>query len=503
MCGAMMAAMRCPPLAAFLALSYGTLAPAPAIAQERAEPRPNVLLILADDLGIGDLGCFNPDSKAPTPHLDALAAEGLRFTDAHSPSSVCTPTRYGLLTGRFAWRTRMKTGVLWGASRLLIEPGRETLASRLAAAGYSTAAFGKWHLGLGAYDPARPKLETDFDSASDGSPMDGGPHTVGFQRSMVIPASLDIPPYCWVVDGAVEEPMTATTEGSTRRWDGGGGFWRKGAMSPSFDFEDVHHRIVRETVAWLGEQAEQRADQPFFCYVPLAAPHTPWLPTEDFVGKSEAGWYGDYVNQVDDGIGRILAALGEHGLASNTLVIVTSDNGSHWRPQDMQEFDHAANLQWRGMKADAWEAGHRVPLLVRWPGRVPAGQASDALCGLIDVFATVCEAAGLEVPDGASPDGVSLWKLWSGARDAVREDLVCHSMSGHFVLREERWKLIDGLGSGGFTAPQNPKPEEGGPLGQLYDLAEDPGEQRNLWLEEPERVARMRARLGEIRGREE
>ena len=474
-----------------VAAALATLAAAPAPGQEATPP--NVLVILADDLGIGDLGCFHPESRIPTPRLDALAAEGMRFTDAHSPSAVCTPTRYALLTGRYAWRSRLKSGVLWGHDRLLIEPGRATIASRLAEAGYATAAFGKWHLGLGAFAPGGPNPPVAFDA-----PLDAGAHTVGFGTSRIIPASLDIPPYVWVANGTPEEPPSAVTLGSVRRWSGGGGFWRRGPVAPSFDFEDVLPATIRDAAAWLEARADD-PERPFFCYVPLPAPHTPWLPTEPFQGSTPVGWYGDFVHQVDDGIGRILDALDRSGRAADTLVIVSSDNGSHWRPKDVADFEHDAHAGYRGMKADIHEAGHRVPLIVCWPGRVAPDSRSDALVGLVDMFRTATDAAGLDPRDHEAEDSVSLVPVLTGTADAVREHLVCHSLSGTFALRAGRWKLIEGLGSGGFTAPARVEPTPGGPAGQLYDLGSDPAETDDRWLTEPERVATMRATLARIR----
>ncbi|MBK8979567.1 MAG: arylsulfatase [Planctomycetes bacterium] len=484
------------PLTALLAALLASLAPPwdPATLCAQSPRRPNVLLILADDLGCGDLGCYQESSRIPTPRLDALAAQGLRFTDAHSPSAVCTPTRYALLTGRYAWRSRLKSGVLDGNSRLLIEPGRPTIASRLRDVGYATAAFGKWHLGLGAFDPEQPKAHTDY-----GAPLDGGPHTTGFDESLVIPASLDMPPYVWVRNGELEEAATARTPGSRRRWDGGDGFWRAGPMAPTFDFTDVQPRVVRAAVDWLQTRRSDATARPFFCYVALPAPHTPWLPTDEFRGRSGAGYYGDYVAEVDAGIGAILDALDASGRADDTLVVVTSDNGSHWRPEDIETYHHAANMHWRGMKADGWEAGHRVPLLVRWPGHVSGDARSDALIGLVDLFATITDAARAPLGSDEAEDSISQLDVLTGAADAERSELVCHSMRGLFVLRDGPFKLIDGLGSGGFTAPAHIDPVDGGPLGQLYDLDRDPGETENRWLAEPERVARMRARLDAIR----
>jgi arylsulfatase A-like enzyme len=451
--------------------------------------RPNIVIILADDLGQGDLGAYNAESKIATPNLDRLASQGRVFTDAHTPSSVCTPTRYGLLTGRYAWRSRLKSGVLWGLSPALIEEGRPTIASFLAEQGYVTAGFGKWHLGLGN------KPKTDYTQ-----PLTPGPTTVGFQTYRGIPASLDMEPYVWINGAGVEEQPTARTPGSRRRWDGGGGYWRAGPMAPSFDFYGVLPKTVDHTVEYIAERGKQ-ADQPFFIYVPLSSPHTPWMPTEEFQGKTTVGWYGDFVHQTDAEIGRILKALDEAKLAENSLVVVTSDNGSHWRPQDIQAFQHEANNGVRGMKADIWEGGHRVPFIVRWPGHVPPASRDDETICLTDLFATVAAIVDVPLPEKSAEDSVNILPAMLGARreGPLREAIVHHSLSGMFAIRQGEWKLALGLGSGGFSDPRSLKPTEGGPQGQLFNLADDPKEENNLWLQEPEVVERLTTILNRYR----
>ncbi|MDA0933797.1 MAG: sulfatase-like hydrolase/transferase [Planctomycetota bacterium] len=458
----------------------------------RSAPR-NLVVLLADDLGAGDLGAYNPTSKIPTPNFDRLAAEGMRFDDAHSPSSVCTPTRYALLTGRYAWRSRLKRGVLDGWGRALIEPGRATIASILADAGYDTACFGKWHLGLGAFDPERPNLRADFDVAR----FDTGPHTQGFQTSRIIPASLDFAPYCWVTNGALEQPLSEQTPGSKRRWDGGEGFWRAGPISPGFVFNQILPETGRDAVRFLA--GRKPSDRPFLMYVPLSAPHTPWVPTDEYEGKAQAGPYGDFVAQVDATLGAILDALDAAGLADQTMVVATSDNGSHWRPEDVTHYAHDAHNGRRGMKADIHEAGHRVPFLVRGPG-VRAGASTQALTGLLDIFATFCDLAGLDLAEGTAPDSVSFAATLADPKAQARDHLIHHSADGMFSIRMGPWKLIEGLGSGGFTAPKRQKPVEGGPEGQLYDLVTDPAERENRWSEEAAVRDRLRNRLSRVRG---
>ncbi|HIF39666.1 MAG TPA: hypothetical protein EYQ74_01035 [Planctomycetes bacterium] len=448
--------------------------------------QPNLVVILADDLGLGDLGCYNAASKIPTPHLDGLARAGTRFTDAHSPSAVCTPTRYGLLTGRYAWRTRLKTGVLWGHDPCLIQTDRSTLADALAGAGYQTGAVGKWHLGFGTENPV------DF-----AEPLHPGPLDLGFDEFFGIPASLDIPPYVYVLGDRAIQPPTVTVKGSAHRRQKGGGFWRKGPASPDFRHAEVLPRFGFRAVEFIERSVRTDPDKPFFLYLALSAPHTPWLPSEEFEGNSEVAHYGDFVSQVDGLVGDVLAALDRLGVGSETLVVFTSDNGSHWPDADIKRHGHDANLGYRGQKADIWEGGHRVPFLVRWPGRVPpATECADLLC-LTDVYATLAALAQAPLGSDAAEDSFDQGAAFRGeaGRKPARADVIHHSINGTFALRSGPWKLIEGLGSGGFTAPKTRAPEEGGPTGQLYHLGRDPYETRNLWLEEPEVVVRLKARL--------
>jgi arylsulfatase A-like enzyme len=459
------------------------LAALPALAADRAPRPPNIVVILADDLGYGDPRCYNKDSRIPTPHIDRLATQGMRFTDAHTPSAVCTPTRYGLLTGRYCWRTSLKRGVLNGYSPLLIEPGRLTVASLLKRRGYVTAGMGKWHLGLGN------QKQTDF-----ARPLKPGPNTVGFDSFFGIPASLDMPPYVFFENDRVTEAPSATIEASTMRRNGGKGFWRAGAIAPHFKHIDVLPRIRDKAVAFLGKQA---ADKPFFLYLALTAPHTPWLPTEAFNGKSGAGPYGDFVAQVDATVGRVMKALDDARLSDNTLLIFTSDNGAHWLPTDIAKWKHRANDGLRGQKADIWDGGHRVPFIARWPGKVRAGSTSNELICLTDLLATVAAVVSEKLPADAGEDSFNILPVLLGQKleRPVREAVVHHSGDGTFGIRQGPWKLAMALGSHGFSDPKNVKPMEGGPKGQLYNLAADPEERDNLWLKKPEIVKRLTALL--------
>lgn len=455
----------------------------------QAETKPNIVYILADDLGYGDPHCYNPQSKIPTPRIDRLAREGMLFTDAHSPSAVCTPTRYGILTGRYCWRTQLKRGVLQGYDPLLIESGRLTVPALLESQGYMTACIGKWHLGLGDKKP------TDYTQ-----PLRPGPLSVGFHRFFGIPSSLDFPPYVFVRDERVTEPPSATIAASKEKREGGQGFWREGAIAPSFQHADVLPKLTREAVAFIEEQGRTRG-RPFFLYLPLSAPHTPWVNSREFDGKSGAGPYGDFVMQVDAVIGEIDAALNRSQLGANTLLIVTSDNGAHWLPQDIQKDDHRANGPWRGQKADIWEAGHRVPFIVRWPGKVsPNSRSEETICH-VDLLATCAEIVGQKPPNNSGEDSVSILPALLGSKLAkpLHEGIVHHSGDGLFAIRQGKWKLIEGLGSGGFTPPRTEQPQPGGPNGQLYDLLDDPQEKDNLYLKKPDVVKELTALLDRYR----
>jgi arylsulfatase A-like enzyme len=442
---------------------------------------PNIVFILADDLGWGDLRCYNPESRIPTPNADRLAREGMRFTDMHSPSAVCTPTRYGILTGRYCWRTHLKSGVLWGYSPNLIESGRMTVASMLKSRGYFTAGVGKWHLGLG-----------DREKADYSRPLHPCPIDHGFDYYYGIPASLDMEPYLYFEnDRAVEQPTSHTEGSDTPR----GVFWRPGPIAPRFQMEEVLPNLTAKAESVIRERGK-KPDAPFFLYFPLSGPHTPWVPTRQFRGRSKAGDYGDFVSQVDDTVGRIMRALDDAKLSSNTLLIFTSDNGAHWTPEDRAKFPHRANAGWRGMKADIWDAGHRIPFLARWPEKVRAGSVSSQLGCLTDLLATAANITGTKLPDNAGEDSFSLSATLTGeGQKPARNAVVHHSADGMFAIREGDWKLALGLGSGGFSEPRRVSDGTGRAEGQLYNLAKDPSEAENIYARHPEVVARLSALL--------
>ena len=458
----------------------------------RATTPPNIVYILADDLGIGDVSSYNLKSAWQTPHLDRLAREGLRFDAAHSASSLCTPSRYAFLTGRYAWRGPLKQGVLQGYHPALIEPGRPTVASFLRQHGYTTAVFGKWHLGLD-WVRTGPLLENvDFSK-----PFAAGPTTHGFDRFLGISASLDMPPYVWLAqDRATMVPTATVADSPTPK------LWRAGPIAADFKMEDVQPRLIATALDYIAERATAKDGKPFFLYLPLAAPHTPVLPTRDFEGKTKTTSYGDFVAQVDADVGQLVMTLEKHGLSKNTLVIFTSDNG--FAPAadvpGHAKFNHDPSGGYRGFKSDLYEGGHRVPFIAHWPGTIKAGTTSDALVAQLDLFATAADLVGAKLPETAAEDSFSFLPLLRGEKQSARTAIISHSAEGRFAIQAGPWKLLLWPGSGGWSAP-TPKPSvwlkvertdlATLPSFQLYHLAIDPAEKQNLAAAQPEIVQRL------------
>lgn len=475
---------------------------------EKAQ-HPNIVYILADDLGYGDVSVNNPDGKISTPNIDQLAAEGMRFTDAHSPSSVCTPTRYALMTGRYPWRSRLPVGVLRGYSRTLIEENRPTVASLLKKHGYETGVVGKWHLGLdwipkkeheGLLTTEGYGIKTDMnpEHIDFGQNPAKGPNTAGFGYSYILPASLDMPPYCYLENQKLTHPLTGYTDGNKLKSGYTGPFWREGKMAEAFDFYNVLPNFINQATAFIKRQTKAK---PFFLYLPMPAPHTPWVPTENYKGKSKAGEYGDFVQQVDAAVGEVLKSLEDAGLKENTIVIFSSDNGPYWRQNFVEQFNHKAAGQFRGMKGDAFEGGHRVPFIVRWPQKIKANTVSDATTTLANLMATCKELVGEKDPGFETEDSYSILPILLGkSKQIAGQPAVVHSSSvGFFAIRKGDWKLIEGQGSGGFTEPRVVVPKEGEPTGQLYNLASDIGETKDLYQQYPEKVKELRALLTSIK----
>lgn len=461
------------------------------MSDEQADRLPNIIFIMADDMGYGDPGCYNPESKIPTPNMDRLAAEGMRLTDAHSASAVCTPSRYAVLTGRYCWRTRLQSWVLGGMGKPLIADDRLTVPRMLRRHGYATAAVGKWHLGLGwqtrdGEEPRDDGWNVDYEK-----PILDGPTTRGFDYFFGITASLDMPPYCFIEnDRTVGVPTVEKSRYNPQQ--------RKGLMTSGWRDEEVDTTFCEKAVGWMERQVRERPDSPFFLYLTPSAPHRPCVPPEFMVGASEGGPRGDMVCVVDWMVGRVMDALERLSVADETLLVVTSDNGARLECYDGKTYGHKSCGDLRGQKADIWDGGHREPFIARWPGRIPAGQASDGLVCLGDLMATCAAIVGQGLPSDAGEDSVNMLPVLTGG-ESQREALVHHSGDGMFSVRRGRWKLIDGLGSGGFSSPRRAEAGPGEPPGQLYDLQEDPAESRNLWADRPEVVRELRELLERCR----
>ncbi|MCB0628264.1 MAG: sulfatase-like hydrolase/transferase [Saprospiraceae bacterium] len=446
------------------------------------EPQfPNIIYILADDLGYGDVSALNDSAAFTTPNIDALAHSGMTFTDAHSGSAVCTPTRYGILTGRYAWRSSLQNGVSWSWDPPLIPSDRQTVADLLKAKNYHTACIGKWHLGLGWGKDSTGQIDMTL-------PIAGGPNELGFDYFYGITASLDIPPYVYIQDDRITATAIDTIEAMT-----GKAFWRKGPVGNDFKHEEVLPVLTEKAVSYIRDRSQ--TGQPFFLYFPLPAPHTPILPTAEYQGKSGTNAYGDFVLMVDDVVGQIRASLDELGITDNTLLIFTSDNGCSPMAdfEELAAFGHDPSGIFRGNKADIFEGGHRIPFLAQWPAMIPQNSRYEGTVCLTDLMASCAAIVGDSLTMGEGEDSVNLLPVLSGGKnEPVREATVHHSINGSFAIRQGKWKLNFCPGSGGWSAP---RPEEARkmnlPSVQLYDIVADPSEQHNLAAEEPEVTARL------------
>lgn len=432
--------------------------------------KPNIVYIICDDLGYGDVHCLAPEtSKIPTPHADKLASEGMIFTDAHSGSSVCSPTRYGIMTGRYSWRTRLQKGVVTGFAPSLIVENRKTVAGFLKQQGYATAAVGKWHLDFEYLNPETGEAYTQKEHKTPpvGATIPDGPTNRGFDYYHGFHHARN---------------MEAVIE--------------NGKVVEHDDVINMLPRLTKKAVEYVASRAGKA--EPFFLYLPLGSPHTPIVPSPEWEGKSGLGKYGDFVMQTDNVVGEVSAALKKHGLADNTLVIFTSDNGCSKAAgiPALAAKGHIVSAHLRGSKADIWDGGHRIPFIVRWPGKVKPGTISDQLICLTDLFATSAEILTADVPAGTCEDSVSFLPALSGEPiRSARAGVIHHSFSGHFAYRQDKWKLILAKGSGGWTSPKENQMPAGSPKAQLYDLSQDPGEQNNLYTAEPAVAERLLALL--------
>lgn len=485
--------------------------------------KPNIVFIFADDMGYGDISGLNTQSKIRTPALDALIQDGMIFTNAHASASVCTPSRYGLLTGRYAFRSPKAAYGIGGFSPVVIEPERETLATLLKREGYATGIAGKWHLGVDWQTkdgkPAVLDATTGFSNVDYSLPIRKGPTDFGFDFSFIHPASLDIPPYVYIRNReVVDTNMVLTTEVYPTRmehteyaWDKKhtddlavywekGVWWRQGEMSKSFRIEECHDILVSEGLGFIESHLEQNPESPFFLYLPLTGPHTPWLPSEKHKGKSGIGLYGDFVLDIDEVVAKVRQTLSDNKISDNTIVVFSTDNGAYWPEVEIDFHNHDSNAGRRGQKGDVWDGGHRVPLIISWPGHISVGLENSSLISLTDFMATFAEMTGQHIAQGQGEDSHSFWSILNGTSDqSSREDMVHHSSRNFYSIRHGGWKYIEGLGSGGFTDPAVIQPKEDGPTGQLYNVDSDQEEQVNLFSDRPDLVNQMAARLAEIR----
>ncbi|QDT69168.1 Arylsulfatase [Planctomycetes bacterium MalM25] len=470
---------------------------------------PNVLILYADDMGYGDLACQNPDSKIPTPHLDRLASEGVRFTDGHSSSGICTPSRYALLTGRYHWRKFH--GIVGAMGASVFEAGRLTLPEMLRQHGYRTAAIGKWHLGWdwGAIRKPDAKPQGAGKKRFYGpeayaweQPIPDGPLAHGFDTYFG-DTVINFPPYCWIENDRVQKAPDRVLD--TERWKPiKEGRWecRPGPMAADWDpYQNVPTTVARG-VEFLKSQEE--SDRPFFLYFAFPSPHAPIIPNDRFDGASGAGAYGDYVVETDDACGQLLEALEQSGKAENTLVVFTADNGAEKYAYARDEkHDHWSSAPFRGLKRDIYEGGHHVPFVVRWPSVVAAGRVSDSLVSQIDLMATLGEVLGSDL-SRAAEDSQSFLPVLKGESPMARQSLVHNTFAKSYALRDGQWLLVNA--KTGYHSGRNREweerrgyPPEDDQHAGLYDLSEDPGQRKNLAAMHPERVAAMRKRLKQIR----
>lgn len=454
--------------------------------------KPNILYILADDLGYGDVSANNEGMPFSTKHIDRIAREGMRYTDAHASSAVCSPSRYSLLTGRYNWRSSLKQSVLSGYSEPLIIEGRKTLASFLKQQGYRTHAIGKWHLGMSF--PREPGFVEASEWEESGplnftKPIENGPTTRGFDTFYGISGSLDMPPYVYIEDDHFTEIPTRRTKSE------GMAFWRWGLSGDSFKDEHVLDHLTDKAIDLI------RASDgtPFFLYLALPAPHTPILPSERFQGTSHTNAYGDFVLHCDDVVGRILSLLDEKGLSDSTLVVFSSDNGCSWMAdfETLKQHGHNPSYHFRGLKSDIFEGGHRVPCLMRWPHVIPPNTVTHELTGLFDLYATLAEYFHYALQDDEAVDSVSMLSLLLDPEGATgRQSLVHQSADGSLSIRRGPWKLAMCSGSGGYSFPAPGSKEEATlPPFQLYNMVCDYAEQRNVASRYPEVVAHLRKEL--------
>ena len=469
----------------------------------RSAALPNIVILYADDMGFGDLGANNPESKIPTPNLDRLCAEGTRFLDAHSSSGICTPSRYALLHGRYHWRKFH--GIVNSFDEPVLDTDRVTLASLLAQKGYDTGCIGKWHLGWNWQSIRKPGAATlqkgqgyapgDFDWSR---PIPGGPLSHGFTTYFGDDVP-NFPPYAWFENDRVATVPTVPVKPPEGPLEG---HWeaRPGPSVENWDFYAVMPRLTERAEQWIRTRDPAK---PFFLYFPFTSPHAPIVPAPEFRGKSRAGAFGDFVVQTDHTVGRVLDALRDKGVEKDTLVLFSADNGAEGYAYDrIRNHEHFSSGPFRGVKRDLWEGGHHVPMIVRWPGRVPAGRAATGLMSQIDVYATLAALVGAAIPERSAQDSLNQLPFWKGEKPSARTSLVHNTNPKNYAVRSGDWLLIDAP-TGGVTKVPAWFDERFGyakntAQGELYNLAEDRAQKRNLYASQPEKVAELRAELAKI-----
>lgn len=470
--------------------------------------KPNIVYFFVDDMGYGDVSCLNPEGKISTPNFDRLAKEGMVFTDAHSTSAVCTPSRYGVLTGRYNWRSSLQRGIVEPFGDPLIAEDRLTVPKLMKTNGYHTGCIGKWHLGMGwdcditedflpnqkdpyIYEkkPIEPTEEQrDLWKTAFSKSVTGGPKAAGFDYYFGVDVP-NWPPYCFIENDR--------TVGTPSEWLRPGLLGNniasiQGPAMPYWNFEQLLPTFSFKAQEYIKERAEK--DKPFFLYFPITSPHTPLAVNKNWIGKSGLNnLYADLVMETDHVFGTVLDALERYGVADNTLVIFTSDNGcAHYIGTDeMEAQGHYPSANYRGYKSDAWDGGHRMPFIVRWPKVIEAGTTCDELVCLSDLMATCADILGETLPDNSGEDSVSMLPLFEGQDKTIRNCVVHHSIEGKFAIRNNRWKLLLCPGSGGWSKSDSEAYKEGLPMVQLYDMRHDPGEKNNLCEQYPDVVKSM------------
>lgn len=497
----------------FLITSFYTLVYCAKGKDEQPKAKPNIVIILADDMGYGDLSCQNPNSKIQTPFLDQLAKDGIRFTDAHSSSGICTPSRYALLTGRYHWRKFHDITNSFDESRF--DEDEFTLPLMLKEKNYKTAMFGKWHLGWNWNEIRNPNPTIKTDPVSGrtfyapdafdwSKPVPGGPTDHGFDYYFGDDV-VNFPPYTWFENNKIlitptEDMDLGNLQTSEGTWE-----FRKGPMVKDWDPYHELPLLTKKTVEWI---SNQKKEEPFFLYFALPSPHAPIIPNEEFVGKSNAGGYGDYVFQTDWIVGEVLKALEKNGLSENTIVIFTSDNGPEKYAFDrVQNFEHKSMGDLRGLKRDIWEGGHRIPMIIKWPGNIKAGVVSNALMSQIDIMSTIANIVGVNLPEYSADDSFNQLPVWLGEGNTVstREVIVHNTFEGEYAVRRGDWVFVDVKTGVGKLMPdwymKMNNYEEDLLGGGLYNLKDDLAQRKNMVTEYPQKVAELRQLLKNIQGK--